>query len=266
MVGAEIRCETAAGVMARIVFLIAPRGLWDFVFKSLIMVVLANMLAMAVVFTVHGYLPSGLVAQLTETTIIALPFVLLHLKVIAYLFELQTRLENLANTDVLTGLPNRRAFVEALEVHLAIGGGGHVFLLDADQFKAVNDRYGHDGGDICLQAIAAYLSRVVGPGDAAARFGGEEFAVLLRDAEDAQARHVGALLVGPVRFAPPLPEAGHVAEVTLSAGGVDLRHAHGVQQVMTTADRMLYQAKANGRARFEISAERPAKSRRGTAA
>jgi diguanylate cyclase len=252
--------------MPRIVFLIAPRGLWDFVFKSLIMVVLANMLAMAVVFTVHGYLPSGLVGQLTETTIIALPFVLLHLKVIAYLFELQTRLENLANTDVLTGLPNRRAFLEALEVHLAIGGDGHVFLLDADHFKAVNDRYGHDGGDKCLQAIAAHLHRVAGPGDTVARFGGEEFAVLLRGAGDAEARRVGALLVGPVPFAPPLPEKAEDAEVTLSAGGVDLSFVFGVQQVLSIADRLMYQAKANGRARFELSAAYPAMLRRGSAA
>lgn len=90
----------------------------------------------------------------------------------------------MADTDVLTGLRNRRSFTEALA---AYGGpdaakrpGLSLLLLDIDHFKRINDTYGHDGGDRVLATVAALLRGCVRDGDIVARYGGEEFAVLGR--------------------------------------------------------------------------------------
>lgn len=256
--------------MQQVVSLIAPRSGLGFLVKTVTLVVLCNLFAILVVHSVHGYLPSGLRGQVIETTVIALPFAVGSLKVIAYLFELQTRLARLAHTDALTGLPNRRAFLDALDLHLATAGRGHLFLADADHFKQVNDRFGHEGGDICLRAIADHLRAIAGPRDIVARFGGEEFALLLSGSDDEHATQVGALLIVPIPFAPPVREGGGRAVVTLSAGGVPLCLAADVQDALTGADRNLYLAKANGRARFEISDRMldgdPVRDKSGTAA
>lgn len=150
-------------IMPYFVSIIAPRNWWDFTVKLIILMFVGNLFAMCVVYLVHGQYPSGLTNQLIETTIIGLPFAFACLKIIAYLYGLQTELYRIAHTDVLTGLANRRAFIEALDAYIASGKPGSLLLVDADRFKRINDTYGHDGGDDCLRAIAAHLQHITKP-------------------------------------------------------------------------------------------------------
>ena len=92
----------------------------------------------------------------------------------------QRRLEDLAHRDELTGLPNRRALMSALDGRLAGRQPTSVIFLDLDGFKAVNDMHGHDVGDALLQAFAQRLVGVVRDGDFVARLGGDEFVVIAR--------------------------------------------------------------------------------------
>lgn len=89
----------------------------------------------------------------------------------------------LAGTDTLTGLGNRRAFHEELSARLLGGGVFALACIDLDGFKAVNDRYGHAAGDSVLSGVAERLGRILDPGDRAYRLGGDEFALLLQAKE-----------------------------------------------------------------------------------
>jgi GGDEF domain-containing protein len=106
----------------------------------------------------------------------------------------QRELRSLADTDPLTGLVNHRGFHEALarELGRAWREGAQLSLvsLDLDDFKAVNDNWGHPYGDEVLRAIAAKLIRSVRVGDIAARIGGEEFALILPGADAEQGREI----------------------------------------------------------------------------
>ena len=117
--------------------------------------------------------------------------------------DLELRARESARVDTLSGLGNRRAFDEAVETELARGERARsttsVGLIDIDGFKAINDRHGHLDGDRCLREIAAAIGRARRGGDAAFRWGGDEFALLLADtdlegAERAMARIAAEVL------------------------------------------------------------------------
>ncbi len=175
--------------------------------------------------------------------------------------EAEERASELAVTDELTGLPNRRGFRERLSLLLAEAGRGRRFALvvaDVDRFKAVNDAYGHSTGDRVLVALARTLKSQVRRTDLVARYGGEEFAILLTDVDEDRA----AGLVEKVRAAvanlnDPLP-------ITCSFGVSG--SASGRQQdgdaLIAAADAALYEAKAAGRNRVvragDLRADGPA--------
>ena len=92
---------------------------------------------------------------------------------------LEAQLSYQAFHDPLTGLANRRRFIEAVGASIAARTGTAVLFLDLDDFKHVNDEMGHDAGDALLQAVGARLTRAIRPGDVGCRIGGDEFAVLL---------------------------------------------------------------------------------------
>jgi diguanylate cyclase (GGDEF)-like protein len=99
-------------------------------------------------------------------------------------FALQTDLAHAARYDELTGLPNRRLFQDRMRLALARsrrGHGGAVMFIDLDDFKCVNDRYGHAAGDQLLQAVAQRIKSCVREADTVARLGGDEFVVLLEE-------------------------------------------------------------------------------------
>jgi diguanylate cyclase (GGDEF)-like protein/PAS domain S-box-containing protein len=158
----------------------------------------------------------------------------------------EERIAHLARHDPLTGLANRQRFVEALGAALAAGERLAVLFLDLDRFKAVNDTLGHPAGDALLRAVAERLTALAGPEDVVARFGGDEFAILRRDAGAAEAAAFaeGALaaLDAPIRI--------EGREIGLGAGlGVALapQDAADPAALMQAADIALYRAKGQGR-------------------
>ncbi len=151
-------------------------------------------------------------------------------------------------TDGLTGLANRRCFIEALESAVKRRANDlAVAYLDLDNFKTVNDRYGHAAGDALLSTLAIHIGRAVRESDLAARLGGDEFAVIFHRANPAVVRGVLERLLTVVEEATcHLPEV----RVGLSIGVVHFRHAPGrIEDLLHQADRAMYRAKRTGKGR-----------------
>jgi diguanylate cyclase (GGDEF)-like protein len=163
-----------------------------------------------------------------------------------------------ARIDALTGLANRRAVEEILAAEIARAQRfSHqlaVVLLDLDRFKEINDSFGHAAGDVMLRAVSRLLTSLARQGDTVARWGGEEFVVVLPETD----------LPGAQRFAERLRrtiEAHTVGDMqtSTSCGVATMLPDDTVDELIGAADQALYRAKANGRNRTEISVRpRPA--------
>jgi diguanylate cyclase (GGDEF)-like protein len=163
--------------------------------------------------------------------------------------------EAAATTDALTGLPNRRYFEEYVEL---LGKGRRaddaigILMVDVDRFKLLNDRHGHATGDVVLRAVARTIAAAVRDQDVPARFGGEEFVVLLRNPSRAVALEVGERIRGAVEQI-DLRRVG-VEKVTVSVGAtVGDGGSERVADLVEAADRALYRAKRFGRNRVEAA-------------
>lgn len=161
-----------------------------------------------------------------------------------------------ANTDGLTGLLNRRAFDELLVREL---DNAHadlrsvvVLMADIDFFKRVNDTWGHQAGDEVLRQVASALRRGLRPSDALARFGGEEFAIVLREGSLAQAGEVAERLRAGVAVLSRLP--GDV-RITISLGLAASVLGEKPEQLIERCDQALYRSKREGRNRVSIAAD-----------
>jgi diguanylate cyclase (GGDEF)-like protein len=153
--------------------------------------------------------------------------------------------------DHLTGIANRRTFFEAAEVELARWRRAprhlSVLLLDADHFKAVNDRFGHPAGDAVLRDLAHTMSRSFREVDVVARVGGEEFAVLLPSTTIEGARAVAERLLAQVN-ARTVEFDGARINYTVSGGIAAMDEGvNGLDVLMKRADEALYAAKNAGR-------------------
>jgi len=176
--------------------------------------------------------------------------------------ELASRLQYLVDHDFLTGLLNRRRFEDELahETHRAAryGGGGAVLLIDLDNFKDVNDTFGHLAGDDVLKGVAGLLRQRLRQTDVVARVGGDEFAVVLPGADMDQAQVVADEIVKALsREAAVL--ADQSIRITASVG-VALFDGLDETQLLAYADLAMYEAKEAGRNRFAIY--RPVKGQR----
>ena len=170
---------------------------------------------------------------------------------------LRNRLEQsveLAVTDPLTGLYNRRYF----ELHLkglyeeAIAEGRElsVMIADIDHFKSVNDTHGHDAGDVVLQDFATRLRRNTRSIDLACRLGGEEFVVIMPDADSVVCRQVGERLRECIEEAPFAINSQTSVPVTVSVGLATLSKENDTpQSLLKRADNAVYEAKRSGRNR-----------------
>ena len=162
-----------------------------------------------------------------------------------------------AITDELTGLVNRRRFLDALHAEIArgqrLGGQLSVVLADLDDFKLINDRFGHHAGDEVLLAFADLLRGHGRDVDVAARLGGEEFAILLPETglegARAGAERLRQSLAG-LRIR--LSERDEVT-VTASFGVAELAEGQSVDSLLRAADGALYQAKELGKNRVEVA-------------
>lgn len=166
------------------------------------------------------------------------------------------QLKALAERDVLTGLPNRRALAEVLprrmdEAH-AQGSPLSVLFVDLDRFKAINDRHGHAVGDEVLAEASRRLAERLRGGEVVARQGGEEFVLMLPGADADRARAAAERLRRNIAEAPFETSAGALA-VTASFGVASLRAADVTPgSLLARADAAMYRAKQAGRNRVEV--------------
>ncbi|HEX2542057.1 MAG TPA: GGDEF domain-containing protein [Caldimonas sp.] len=161
----------------------------------------------------------------------------------------------LSSRDPLTGLANRRHFEMTLAGEIdrvaRVGEAALVLMIDIDHFKRVNDAHGHQAGDLVLKAVAASLSECVRPMDTVARFGGEEFSMILPNCAPSFGQAVAERIRLQVASRPIAIGPGEDVVVTVSIGG-----AFAPQWVRSStelwverADQHLYRAKAEGRNR-----------------
>ncbi|NWF62723.1 MAG: GGDEF domain-containing protein [Chloroflexi bacterium] len=170
--------------------------------------------------------------------------------------RLRLQLQEQAVRDPLTGVFNRRYFAEALDKETARAARENmkfsVFILDVDHFKKFNDAYGHKCGDLVLQTLANFLVENTRRSDIVCRFGGEEFVVLMPDAQ------VDAAYERAERFRKNFSEQvvvyeGQQLTCTFSAGVASFpQHAASGEVLLRLADEALYASKANGRNRVTI--------------
>ncbi|KHL75217.1 DeoR faimly transcriptional regulator [Pseudomonas putida] len=161
-----------------------------------------------------------------------------------------------AMIDPLTGLPNRAAWSERVEREMQVWqeNGGHLAMaiLDLDHFKRINDSYGHLAGDKVLKIVADQLRKRLRPRDFIARFGGEEFVLLLAQTSPTVAAQVAEVLRAAIE-ACPFHFKGERVVITASIGLSAFRSGERGDQVLKRADAALYRAKNVGRNRVEQS-------------
>jgi diguanylate cyclase (GGDEF)-like protein/PAS domain S-box-containing protein len=172
--------------------------------------------------------------------------------------RMEERLAYMAHYDPLTELPNRSLFFDRLAQAFAVARrnvlGFSLLYLDLDDFKPINDTFGHDAGDQVLRDIARRLRDLVRESDTVARMGGDEFVVLLhgigkvRDAEAVAEKIIAEL-------APPFEIAGHSIRISASIGvAIYPQHGGDAETLINAADNAMYEAKRCGRNTFRVVA------------
>jgi diguanylate cyclase (GGDEF)-like protein len=159
-------------------------------------------------------------------------------------------LEHLAFHDTLTGLPNRALFQDRLEVALAQRGRSvAVLLVDLDDFETVNDSLGHAAGDELLVKAAEALSRCVRQGDTVARFGGDEFSILLQQGNaDGYSARISSRVLESLCNTFSVQGTDVVVGASVGIAGADAQETAG--ELLRNADLALYAAKSRGKRRF----------------
>lgn len=162
--------------------------------------------------------------------------------------------EHVSKIDVLTGLYNRRwldeTLVNLIERCRHSGNPLSLILLDIDHFKAYNDNHGHLAGDRALKAVAKAIPQCMRPNDTAARFGGEEFTIVLPDTGRATAQIIAERICTGIRSEEIEHLNGQVLpRVTASAGVAQLEKGQSAEELLAHADEALYRAKDLGRDR-----------------
>lgn len=177
------------------------------------------------------------------------PYIRQAFENVAYMREM----ERLATIDSLTGISNRGHFLELATLELArskrFGHPSGVLMIDADHFKQINDRYGHNAGDAALRQLAAKVRGELREVDILGRLGGEEFAVLVIEADRAKTVQVGERIRAAIEST-PIVRYGYSFWMTVSIGiAVSSTSTAGIETLLTEADRALYAAKSTGRNR-----------------
>lgn len=167
--------------------------------------------------------------------------------------DINSQLERMANTDILTDLPNRRCAIQQVEQNMqqaqAADSALCVALVDIDHFKRINDSFGHPVGDQAIRWIARLMADSLPADQFCARWGGEEFLILLRTRDN----HSAARLLEDLRSmvaVSTFPHAGQQISLSISIGVCHLQADDNLHSLLKRADDALYQAKTLGRNRI----------------
>ncbi|MFW5784534.1 MAG: diguanylate cyclase, partial [Spirochaetota bacterium] len=179
------------------------------------------------------------------------------------------RIAHLANHDILTQLPNRRLLAELVHEYIPLARRQErrfgLVYVDLDDFKPVNDTFGHDAGDAVLVQVARRLSESVRESDTVARMGGDEFVVVVRDVGSMEdlLSIAGKLLAAVTE---PIPVAAQLCQLSASMG-VSLFPDHGqsYDDLIVAADRAMYRSKSGGKSAVAVAESDPYRSRISTA-
>ncbi len=169
--------------------------------------------------------------------------------------NLYKQLQKLSYQDPLTGLYNRRYFMQRVGLHLTQNSKAHILICDIDNFKNINDTWGHLAGDKVLREFSRRAKVVLQNSDAIARIGGDEFVIALTDKSDREALEIAERL--RIRIAEePFYYQDIAIQVHVSIGVAPVKvGARSAKELIGEADRALYQAKAAGRNRVSLRSE-----------
>lgn len=199
----------------------------------------------------QGLNAAGVAASIALPVLLGAPMVFYYLLRLQQLRHANQQLHVLASTDWLTTCLNRRAFTHQVTDQLAGTPEGAFLVIDADHFKAINDRFGHDRGDEVLQMIAETIKSNVREGDLVGRIGGEEFGVFLVGATLDTAQRVAErirLAIADVSFTPD----GDGHPLSVSVGGAFFEGSIAFAELFRIADQRLYGVKQMGRNHVEV--------------
>ena len=171
----------------------------------------------------------------------------------------EDELRHRAGHDPLTGLANRALLLDGLQTALdglsesqSESESVAVLVADIDQFKLVNDSFGHSSGDDLLIEVSRRWQAELGPDHVVARFGGDEFVVLCRGARVTAARDVAARLLQALDTPVPLVGGTVSASASIGVAAADFAHPVDAETLVRYADAAMYEAKARGRSRIEV--------------
>lgn len=239
-----------------------PRSAWHAAIRfTVVLIALAIVLSVIVTaiirYTASGGMTTGeYVIAVVMPIIIGTPGLFLISLGRQRLKHANAQLARLASIDTLTDCLNRRAFTHEVEARLGIADArreGALLMIDADHFKLVNDRFGHERGDEALQLIAAAIRRAVRAGDLVGRMGGEEFSVFLGHADIATATAIAEGIRTAITaqvFAP----GGQVHPLSVSIGGATFTGAANLSELYRLADARLYDVKGEQRGHVKLAA------------
>ena len=176
-------------------------------------------------------------------------------------------LARMAVTDMLTGVYNRGYFDATLETEIARARRTNIpsslLMVDLDNFKSINDNFGHPVGDEVLKAVGEWLRRATRQSDVVCRYGGEEFAVILPGTPSTMAYKVAEKIrKGIAALTPAFGLGGLSVSATIGVSGTDTSQTVSARQLIEEADWALYQGKRKGRNRTEFFKSNKQRSQR----
>lgn len=245
----------------------SPRG-WGRVW---LWTVLGTALCVGVVLYVDSFnfpnldgpaLTRAILVDLLVPTVLAVPMLLYLTSKLRELAVAHHELARVASIDSLTGVLNRGAFTTLVDAYLTELrkserlSEGALLVVDADNFKAINDSFGHDKGDEALRIIARTISAELRSTDLVGRIGGEEFGIFLPGSSPAQSAAVAERVRLSINTAPFEPN-GVPRPLSVSVGGAFYRRGLSFSEVFRIADQQLYAAKQSGRNRVSVSPVEP---------